>query len=133
MSKPKKFIVSSDFATLKNDSATTTVTVNIPATSIAGGGTIETYSNTVTIGEVGSPIEYDINYSATTRRWKTTRFEFVENEGTGTQYQGAIFIYKNGPSSVVVSVNVFNGNAGAVIKTARTVTVRIRTFLSPFN
>lgn len=133
MSKPKKYILNSEFATLKNDSDTKTITVSIPATSIPGGGTIQTYTGTATLGDVGSPIEYDINYSSTTRRWKTARFDFVENEGLGTQYQGAVFIYKSGASTVTVRVVVFNGNAGAVTKNARTVTVRVRTFLSPFN
>ena len=133
MSKPKKFILNTDFTTLKNDSETKTITVNIPGDLIPGGGTVQIYSGNATLGLSGSPIEYDTNYSSSTRRWKTSRIEFVENEGSGTQYQGAIFIYKSGISTVTVRVAIVNGNAGAVTKTARTVTVRVKTFLSPFN
>lgn len=133
MSKPKKFILNSDFATIKNDSVTSTITINIPADNIPGNGTIQIYSGSATLGKSGSPIEYDVNYSSTSRRWKTARVEFVENEGLPNQYQGAIFIYKSGASTVTARVAVFNGSPNTITKYARTVTVRVRTFLSPFN
>lgn len=131
MSRPKKYILNSDFATLKNDSDTTTITVNVPATSLPPG--IQTYTSTASIGLSGSPIEYDINYSLNSKRWVTTRFEFVENEGSAIEYQGTVFVYKSGESIVTVKVVVFNGSASSITKIARTVTVRARTFLSPFN
>jgi hypothetical protein len=69
----------------------------------------------------------------TTQRWKTASLAFVENDTSPTTaYQGNVFVYRSSATQVTVLVIVFNGNAGAVTKTARTVTVRVRTYLPPF-
>jgi hypothetical protein len=127
--KPKKYILSSDYATIGNDSDTVTITVAIPATSISAGVT-QTYNNTATVGTVGAPIEYDINYPLSSRRWKTPQLFFVENTSTINQYQGYINVFRSSTNVVKVFVTVFYGGPSAsVVKTARTVTVRVRTFL----
>jgi hypothetical protein len=132
MNKPAKFIMNSDYATLANDSDTTTISVSIPATSITSG-TPQTYTGTATVGTIGSPIEFDINYSMSARRWKTPALFFVENTGAANQYQGNVNVYKSAASTVTVQVVVFYGGAGSITKTARTVTVRVKTFIPPFN
>ena len=132
MSRPARYITSSDYATIANDSNTITISVTIPATSIAAGAS-QVYTGTGTVGTIGSPIEYDINYPLSTRRWKSNSFLFVENTGTASQYQGDINVYKSDATTVTVQVVVFYGGPSAsVTKTARTVTVRVRTFLPPF-
>lgn len=131
MPKPAKYILNTDYATLANDSDTTTITVSIPATSIAAGAT-QVYTGTGTVGTTGSPIEFDVNYSMTTTRWKTPELMFVEGSGAST-YQGYINVYKSAAATVTVQVVVFYGGPSASItKTARTVTVRVRTFIPPF-
>lgn len=132
MPRPAKYILSTYFATLANDSSTTTIIVSIPADAI-GAGETQTYTGTATVGTAGSPIEYDINYSLSATRWKTPELLFVENAGGATQYQGYINVYKSAASTVTVQVVVFYGGPSASItKTARTVTVRVRTFIPPF-
>lgn len=129
--KPDKFISNSDYATIANDSDTITFTVNIPATSIAIGAT-QTYTGSATVGTIGSPIEYDINYPLSARRWKTPELFFVEGSGTST-YQGYINVYKSGATTVTAQVTVFYGGPlASITKTSRTVTVRVKSFIPPF-
>lgn len=130
--KPEKYILNSDFATLANDSETTVITVNIPNTNI-GAGSSEVLTGTGTLGTSGSPIEYDINYSLSSRQWKTPELLFVENAGAANQYQGYIDAYKSDATTITVSVVIFNGTLSPITKNARTVTVRVRTFIPPFN
>jgi len=124
--------MSSDYATIANDSETVTITVAIPATSITAG-TPQVFTGSGIVGSTGSPIEYDINYPLSTRRWKSNAFFFVENASSASQYQGDINVYKSDATTVTVQVVVFYGGPSAsVTKTARTVTVRVRTFVPPF-
>ena len=123
--------MSSDYATLANDSDTTTITVSIPATSIAVGAT-QLYTGTAALGEIGSPIEYDINYSMNSKVFKANVLQFIENDSTINQYQGNIFVYKSAANTVTVRVVIFNSGDATITKTARTVTVRVRTFIPPF-
>lgn len=132
MNRPEKFILNTDYTTLANDSGTVVCTVLIPGDAI-GATSSQMYTGTATAGVAGSPIEYDINYSLTTHRWKTTSLTFVENDGSPTQYQGDINVYRNSPTSVTVQVVLYNGSASPITKTARTVTVRVRSFIPPFN
>lgn len=130
--KPAKFISNSDYATIANDSQTITIIVSIPATSIGLGAT-QTFSGSGEVGNIGSPIEYDINYPLSTRRWKTPELFFVEGTGTSA-YQGYINVYKSGPTTVTVQVAVFYGGPlASITKTARTVTVRVKSFIPPFS
>jgi hypothetical protein len=131
MSKPEKYIFNTDYATLANNSATITCTVSIPADAIGAGAT-QTYTNTATVGIAGSPIEYDINYSLTAHRWKGNSLSIVENDSLPTQYQGIINVYRNSATTITVQVVLFNGSASSITKTARTVTVRVRSFIPPF-
>ncbi len=130
--KPEKFILNSDYATLANNSETISCVVTIPATSIASGVT-QTFDNTVSVGSAGSPMECDINYSLTSDRWSGQQMLFVENTGTPSQYQGNVVVYRNSPTTVRVRVAVSYFGPGSITKTARTVTVRIRSFVPPFS
>lgn len=132
MSKPAKFILNSDYATLANDSDTTTITVTIPATSISSGVS-QVFTNTVIVGTIGSPIEFDVNYSMSDRIWKTPELLFVENSTLSSAYQGYINVYKSDANTVTVQVMVFYGGSGSITKNARTVTVKVRTFIPPFS
>jgi hypothetical protein len=134
MPKSEKYIMSSDYATLANDSNTATITVPIPATSITSG-TPQEYTSVADIGTIGSPIEYDISSSMTNTIWKGTAGYyclFVENTGAANQYQYIVFVLKSSATQVTVRVIVFYGGGGSITKTARTVTVRVRTFIPPF-
>lgn len=132
MPKPAKFILSSDYATLANDSDTLQCVVSIPATSIGGSGTVQNYTNTVDIGTIGSPIEYDIQNSMSTQRWKSQQPLFIENTSTANQYQYYVKVYKSSATTVTVLVSIFRGGPGAITKTARTITVNVRSFIPPF-
>lgn len=129
--RPDKYIQSSDFASLANDSESTTITINIPSgVAVPTFPSTLQYSATAEVGSIGAPMNYDINYSTTTRRYKTTELQFVENS-TGTVYQGLVKVLRT--SSTEVSVYVVMGKGGGAVNTnARTVTVKIRTYIPPF-
>ena len=129
---PGKYILNSDYATLANDSATVECAVSIPATSITSGST-QFYDNTVTVGTAGSPMECDINCSLSSERWTGTQMLFIENNATASMYQGNVIVYRNSATTVKVRVAVSYFLGGSITKNARTITVRIRTFVPPFS
>ena len=131
-SKPLKFILNSNYATLKNDSNTTTVVVTVPSGDSVAGGAYRSYTADVTVGSKGAPMETQINYSIGTQRFTTGAIQVVENAGTGTQYQGTVSIQRPTATTARLRVDYFNGNVGAITTVARTATAYIRTYLPPF-
>lgn len=127
MSKPGKFILSSDYATLANDSDTEIITINIPAVSLGAGATT-TYSGTVVVGTAGAPIETDINYSLTSHRWVGNFLFVVEST-----YFVNILVYRDSPVTAKAIAVVFNYTGGSTTLNARTITVRVRSFVPPFS
>lgn len=134
MGKPLKFIINTDYATLKNDSDTTTVTISVPAGEAIPAGGYKAYTADVVVGTAGSPMEFQIGYSSGAQKWFTPALQVIENTGSPTtQYQGYIFITRSSATTVRMRIDYFNGNATPVNTKARTITGSIRTFLSPFN
>ena len=133
MAKIAKYILNSDFATLANDSDTTEITVSIPATSI-GSGSTQTYSSTATLGTIGAPIEMDINYSMTSQRYVGDFLFVVENDTVaGDTYYISTQVYRSSSTAIKVLAVAYKPGAGSVTKTARTITVKVRSFLPPFS
>lgn len=129
--KPLKFILNSDYASLKNDSITNTITLNVPATTITAGNS-KTYSSEYTVGVSGAPMDFDINYSMTTQRFIGSMMTAVEINGNST-YQISIMIFRSSATNIKVKANLFYGGPNASVTTnARTITVRTRTFIPPF-
>lgn len=130
---PNQAIISSGFASLANDSDSIPVTINIPAgVAVPLFPSTLTYSTTLAIGSIGAPMNYDINYSASTLRFKTNELQFVENASAANPYQGLVKAYRSSPTEI--SVYVVIGRGGSAVNTnARTVTVRVSTYLPPFS
>ena len=125
--KPLNFILNTDYATLKNDSTTQTITLSLPATTLTAGRPV-LVSTTSTVGVSGAPMDFDINYSMTTARYITNFIQINE-----TQYSATIALFRSGANTVKVKASMFYGGPSASITcTARTVTVRVRTFIPPF-
>jgi len=131
-SKPLKFILNSNYATLKNDSVTTTVTVTIPGGDSIAGSSYRSYTADVSVGSIGAPMEVQINYSIGSQRFAVGSMQIIENAGTGTQYQGTVSVQRPSASVARLRVDYFNGNVGAITTVARTATAYIRTYLPPF-
>lgn len=133
-----RFIVNTEYATLKNFPATITVTVNI-----IGGGSLPAgnYSNNQTIATPlnitipkGAPLQSDISVSINSDiRWQGDFLQFVENSGTGSQYDGMVLVTMSGENEISVNASLFNPQVGAVTVVSRTIVVRIRSFEPPFS
>jgi len=133
MGRPLKYIVNTDYATLKNDSDTTTVTISVPAGDSIPAGGYKSYTSSVTVGTAGAPMEFQIYYSSGTQRWLTPALLVVENAGSPTtQYQGYVSIYRSTATIATIRVDYFNPNGSPVSTTARTITGYVRTYLPPF-
>ena len=131
--KPLKFIINTDFATLKNDSNTISGIITVPAGVNIPSGVYLTYTSDIVVGTIGAPMECQLNYSAGTQRWVTDNIQVTENTFTANQYDGTIFIYRLNQTTARVQITYFNGTGGAVNTKSRTVSVTIRTFIPPFN
>lgn len=129
--KVLKYIGNSDYASLKNDSDTTTLTVSIPGTNI-GAGVTQIYDNTLTIGSRGAPMEYDLECSITSKRFKTMEMVVVENASAANQYSVVCRVIRSSATQIKLKVIIFNYSGSTLTKNARTVTLRVRTFIPPF-
>lgn len=131
--KPLKYILNSDYATLKNDSDTETVILAVPSGDSISAGAYRTYTSDIVVGSPGAPMEWQINYSAGTQKFIAPEIQVVENTGSGNQYQGYVFIYRASPTTARLVVSYYNGTGSTVTTNARSVTATIRTFIPPFS
>lgn len=131
MSKPLKYILNSDYATLANDSEPTTITVSIPAgTAIPVGDTVQ-YTGTATIGNAGAPLYYTIMASNDNRRYITKQLSVNGGDYTNGP---SILVRVNRSSATTVIVRVFAyAISPGTVTVAQTFTVNIRTLVPPFN
>lgn len=138
MDTPAQYRLTTDYGTLKNDSDTVVITVNIPGGiddllygAIPSGAT-QQYSNTAVCGVAGSVMEYTINYSMTSHNFVTNRLNVEEvSDLTTRPYSVMVSVIRVGANTVKVLVTVYNYPSGNNLKNLRTVTVTVRTFLPP--
>lgn len=128
--KPLNFILNSDYATIKNDSTTQTFTLSVPATTLTTGDPY-ILSQSFTAGVTGAPIDCDINYSMTTLRVLGLSAFAVENTSTASQYSVVINIFRDSETTIKLKVNIYPVFVPVTL-TARTITIRVRTFIPPF-
>lgn len=133
MSKAQRFNVSSDYATLRNDSTTQTLTISVPNTDSISAGGYKNYTVDITIGTIGAPMEWQISYSSGTQKWLGNNLQVVENAGAGNQYQGNVYIYRTSATNVRMTLSYYNGTGSPITTKARTVTATLRTYIPPFS
>jgi hypothetical protein len=140
MSKPEQFISTTDFPTIKNSVGdTTTLTLSIPATFTVPAGAYNSWttSTTATIGQKGAMIRSTIKSS------KLGSQEFIahnlyESRVGDYAYYLIIDVYRDTPTTVTAVAyipNIFNPGylATPVVSQAETITIKLSTFLSPFE
>lgn len=141
MSKPSNFILSTDYATYKND-ATGQLSLTIPASIVIAPNTSYTTSQSVNIGTNGAPARTFINHSAQPTRWYIAPQIQVVASGIDSiigarDYFYYIYVTRTSPTTVTVNVEIPNYSFGAGNLTtesvARNVTVKIATFIPPFT
>lgn len=142
MVKPSQFILNTDYATLKNDDEAT-LTFTIPGSIVipASGSYSNTTSHTIDIGTTGAPMRALINSSYNPNLWFYGSVLQVNAAGTDSivgavNYQYWIAVTRSSQTTADVLVIIANqtGTGGTLTTepTARTITVRLSSFIPPF-
>lgn len=147
MNNPEDFILTTDFATLKNDSQLTRLSFNInngdtvPAAT-GGGATpgVRIYQQTVTVGTRGAPLRSRMRNTTLSSTWygcSQLIFPILISYPGTPNYEldvGAILERIN-PTQMRVYAAIPNGNPQAAMTIRRTERIEcdFTTFLSPFN
>lgn len=125
--RPLKYILNTDFTTLKNDSNTQTITLSLPATTLTAGTPV-LVSTTATVGVSGAPMDFDINYSLNTNKYISNFIQITEST-----YSVTIAVFRSGANTVKVKASLYYGGPSpSITSTDRTVTVNCRTYIPPF-
>jgi len=134
MSKPENFILTSDFATLKNDSQAQTASVVFPASiAVAINGTAE-YHTDISAGSAGAAIRCRIKSSKFSSKWLASPQVIYSRTGSAGLYTMVAYVYLVSAGTVRCSVSVFN-NTGSAMTTeagAETIDFNVSTFIPPF-
>lgn len=136
MSKQSDFIVSTDFASLKNDAASATTTITVPsATVIPANGVYQNYIDLV-IGTPGSVNRGIISSSKEGNEYYSCQVYNVSRVGAGGYaYNIFAFFVRTSPTNirmVVIVPNPYNftltGATGVEI-----FSFKLNTFIAPFS
>lgn len=137
---PERFIQTSDFATLKNDSGSTTLSVTIP------NGTVFNHSNphlgtqTVSVGTINAPVRSRMTTTKRGGNWMVSSFmlDTIVTQGAGLPVDFTYVwctLYRSSPSQMSLSIYIesFGGGPNFTTREPFTVTAVFSTFLSPFD
>lgn len=136
--RPEEFILTTDYATLKNDDSGTFQLV-VPGSMSIGSGTTYTNSIDITLGSDSVNTRSQINSSRASTVWvAASQVDFPRTGtvgGSPSPYTLFTIITRIGTNTLQISASIFNSNVGTLTTQsgAETITFDIRTFLSPFN
>jgi len=141
MVKPSRFILNTDYATLKNDDEAI-LTFTIPGSIVipASGSYSNVTSHTIDIGTTGAPMRALINSSYNANLWFYGSVLQINALGSYSvigafTYQYWIAVTRSSQTTadvLVIIANQIPGNTLTTEATARTITVRLSSFIPPF-
>ena len=139
MSKPENFILSTDYPTLKND-GNSSISITIPAsiTITAAEGYWQS-TESITVGSIGSFIRPTIKSSRNNKEYVVRNlYELgTASSPVGANYYIIIDVYRKNSTTMEVSVfipnNLYPATTLVTENITETITVKLATFLSPFN
>lgn len=144
MTKPEDFILSTDYATLKND-ATGITTVSIPASqvipaSIGPNGSYLEYHSDLEIGTIGALTRIQISSTKDSNAIYATRTADYGRTGSTpsgpgiSSYSVDAFLYRISPTTVRCQVYILNQYPEPLTTEAgvETITFYVNTFLAPY-
>lgn len=140
MVKPSDFILTTDFATFKND-AIGQFTLTIPGSLVVLPNTFYSTSSSFDIGTAGAPARTYINSSAFPSKWffgPALQILATGNDSISgsVTYQCFIVISRTSPTTVTATAYIPGNTTGPGIlttePTARTITIKAATFIPPF-
>lgn len=129
MNRPENFIITTDYATLKNDVSSATLSVTIPGSTVVPGNGIYSISDTITIGSQTSNIRARIR-SSRDGRWLL---------GAAVSYDGGYnvlaLVTRQSNTQVRLTAIIKNPYSLSltIAPTSETITAVVSTFLSPFS
>lgn len=139
MNRPEDFELTTDYATIKNDGADSSLTVTIPSSVTVAGGAIYNQSSVVTVGSVSSNIRAQIR-SSKDGRWVScaalsiTRLGSIPGAPNQATYDVLVTVTRQSNTEVRLDAFVRNPYASTLTGAsgAETFYAEVRTFLSPF-
>lgn len=140
MTKPKDFIMSSDYATLKNDNSGR-LSVTLPSSLNIPAATVQTYTDTVTMGVAGGALRARIN-SSKGDGWhaypvvvysSSTGGSLPSFPGIDIAYDIFVNVHRTSPTQVRLTVAIPNGwgETLSITGLSQTITAHVATFLPP--
>ena len=135
MNDPNNFIVSTDFATIKNDDSDNTLSVTIPSSVVVAANSIYTQTSVVTVGSVASNIRARIQ-SSKDGRWvvgNSLSISRIRGDVIGF-YDIFVTVTRESATQVRLTAFIRNGTTGSLTGEAgsETFNAEVSTFLSPF-
>jgi hypothetical protein len=122
-----KFILNTDYDSLKNDSVVTT------SLSIAGqsftAGQYKSFTKTFTIPDGFNPRQIRLNYSFASSNW----YIFPHADLTISASVGLAVVGSASGSTFTLTFYLYNTTGGATSSSAITVNISAYTFLAPFS
>lgn len=138
MTKPQNFILSTDYAALKNDGKAT-LSVTLPSSIVIPASTTQTWTSTVDVGTAGASIRSRITSTKDGLTWFGNTVSYYYSTGsTVGGFSADYFIYVSvsrvGATSVQLTVfmpNQYGSSMTVSSGLARTITAVFATFIPP--
>lgn len=137
MTKPENFIISSDYASIKNDGYDSTLTVVVPASVVVTAGSVYTVTALVTVGSSVSNIRARL-YSSKNGNWYSTASLMIPRtgvvSGSPAGYEVLSVVTRENATQVRLTAFIRNPYGATLTGAAGTETIQaeVNTFLSPF-
>jgi hypothetical protein len=136
---PENYIITTDYATIKND-AIGSMTINLPSSVSIPSRGMATYSSDITIGTVGSSMRSAIYNSSTNRYQYATQTLYIYtsgavNGGFAVGYDLYATVFRIDATTVRLGVFIPNPyNSTLTINSlGQTITAELATILPPFS
>lgn len=139
MTQPQNFIVSSDYASVKNDAIGRLVLTIPNGATIPPNGGSTTWSQDLVIGTVNASLRTQMQSSLRPDEWTLGQFRTIDMTlnypGIGVSVEsGAVSIIRINPTTIRLYCTHFNFSPSTItVVGGQTITADVVSFLSPFN
>lgn len=133
--EPIQFISDSDYATLKNDSNTVEIILNIPGgVSIPASTFSALYSKTEIVGVSGAPMQIMLSTDMyPTRQMPVQTLSIIERDNVSPNTpSGYAWVSRSSATEATLYCQLFNSSPSSTTTVARKITAYVRTFIPPF-
>lgn len=137
MTKPENFILTTDYATLKNDDRNDALSVTVPSSQTVGAGAVYSITDTVTVGSNVASIRSRMRSSKETNWYVTQSLHILRTgtvSGSPASYDVLAVVTRQTATTVRLTAFIRNpyGSTLTGASGSETFTAVVNTFLSPF-